>query len=88
MLSLFWRFNSFWRLLQVFLVSEGLYKGLVNEGELNALSKKELNMIVFFRWESHEWGTALQKNGELRVIILNIPTQADLLAFLSCVNET
>ena len=44
MLSLFWRFNSFWRLLQVFLVSEGLYKGLVNEGELNALSKKELNM--------------------------------------------
>ena len=44
MLSLFWRFNSFWRLLQVFLVSEGLYKGLVNDGELNALSKKELNM--------------------------------------------
>ena len=44
MLSLFWRFNSFWRLLQVFLVSEGLYKGLVNEGELNTLSKKELNM--------------------------------------------
>lgn len=30
--------------MQVFLVSEGLYKGLVNEGELNALSKKELNM--------------------------------------------
>lgn len=27
-----------------FLVSEGLYKGLVNEGELNTLSKKELNM--------------------------------------------
>ena len=30
--------------MQVFLVSEGLYKDLVNEGELNALSKKELNM--------------------------------------------
>lgn len=27
-----------------FLVSEGLYKGLVNERELNTLSKKELNM--------------------------------------------
>ena len=86
MLSLFWRFNSFWRLLQVFLVSEGLYKGLVNEGELNALSKKELNMSFLDEKVMNE--ALLYKNGELRVNILNIPTQADLLAFLSCVNET
>lgn len=59
-----------------FLVSEGLYKGLVNEGELHTVKKGTKH--VFFRRESHEWGIALQKNGKLRVNILNIPTQADL----------
>lgn len=72
--------------MQVFLVPEGLYKGLVNEGELNALSKKELNMSFLDEKVMNE--ALLYKNGELRVNILNIPTQADLLAFLSCVNET